>query len=131
MTFLWPEQLRLAVLLPLLVMAYLWLLRRRRRMALRLANVALVKQAAGRNSAPSAQTPPTLALASGLRGIGRCSSATDGSDRLADRSAHDHPGDGRVRQHARGRLSRRTGLRRAGRRQGLAATCRVRCVSVW
>jgi Ca-activated chloride channel homolog len=47
-TFLWPDQLWMALLLPLLVLAYLWLLRRRRRMALRLANVALVKQAAGK-----------------------------------------------------------------------------------
>jgi Ca-activated chloride channel homolog len=61
-TFLWPEQLWLAALLPLLVMAYLWLLRRRRRTALRLANVALVKQAVGRSLHWRRHLPPLLLL---------------------------------------------------------------------
>lgn len=49
MTFLWPEMLWLAGLLPLLVLVYIWLLRRRKRVTLRFASLALVKQAAGKS----------------------------------------------------------------------------------
>ena len=47
MTFIWPRLLWLLVLLPLLVLLYLWLLRKRRKSTVRLASIALAKQAAG------------------------------------------------------------------------------------
>ena len=46
MNFLWPTALWLMLLVPLLVLAYLWLLRRRKKNALSYASLALVKQAA-------------------------------------------------------------------------------------
>jgi Ca-activated chloride channel family protein len=45
MTFLWLDMLWLAALLPLLALAYVWLLRRRKKAVLRYSSVALVKQA--------------------------------------------------------------------------------------
>ena len=45
MTFLWPEALWLAAGLPLLVVAYWLILRRRKKFAVRYSNLALVKQA--------------------------------------------------------------------------------------
>lgn len=49
MKFLWPEGLWAAALLaPLLVLLYLWLLHRRKKSTVRFASVALVKQALGK-----------------------------------------------------------------------------------
>ena len=49
MHFLWPQQLWLLLLLPLLVLLYAWLLRRRKKLAVRYASISLVKEAmAGR-----------------------------------------------------------------------------------
>ena len=45
MTFQWPEFLWLAAVLPLLVMAYVYLLRRRKKFAVRYSNLALLKEA--------------------------------------------------------------------------------------
>ena len=45
MTFLWPEALWLAAALPLLVVAYWLILRRRKKFAVRYSNLALVKAA--------------------------------------------------------------------------------------
>ena len=50
MTFLWPEMLCLALLLPLLVVLYAWLLRLRKSASLRVASLMLVKEAMGRHS---------------------------------------------------------------------------------
>lgn len=61
--FLWPEMLWLLVALPLLVLLYLWLMRRRKKVALRYANLALVKQAMGRSAAWRRYVPPALMLA--------------------------------------------------------------------
>ena len=47
MTFLWPEMLFLLLLVPLLVGLYLWLLRRRKKAALRYASLAIVREAMG------------------------------------------------------------------------------------
>lgn len=46
MFFLWPENLWLMLALPLLVAGYLWLLRRRRRLALRFSSLGVVRAAA-------------------------------------------------------------------------------------
>jgi Ca-activated chloride channel family protein len=45
MKFIWPQMLWLMAILPLLVLGYLWLLRRKRRDGLRFANLALVRAA--------------------------------------------------------------------------------------
>jgi len=58
--FLWPEALALLALLPVLVLAYVWLLRRKRKSALRYANLGMVKEAMGRGSAIRRHVPPAL-----------------------------------------------------------------------
>jgi Ca-activated chloride channel family protein len=62
MTFLWPESLWLLLLLPLLVAAYLWLLARRRKYALRFASLGLVKEALGGGARWRRHVPPLLFL---------------------------------------------------------------------
>ena len=44
-TFLWPQFLWLLLALPLLLLGYLWLLRRRQQTALRFASLAIVREA--------------------------------------------------------------------------------------
>jgi Ca-activated chloride channel family protein len=61
-TFLWPEQLWLALLLPLLVLLYSWLLLRRRKLVLRLGNLGLAKRAAGKSTSWRRHLPPLLLL---------------------------------------------------------------------
>jgi Ca-activated chloride channel family protein len=63
MTFLWPDLLWALVLVPLLVLGYVWLLRRRRKTALRYANLSLVKQAIGKGGVWRRHVPPVLLLA--------------------------------------------------------------------
>src|SRR5262245_172183 len=64
MTFATPLALFLLVLVPLLLAAYLWRLRRRRRQALRFSNVALVRMAVPRRSRWRRHVPVALFLAS-------------------------------------------------------------------
>ncbi|MEY4749884.1 MAG: hypothetical protein RIQ60_2098 [Pseudomonadota bacterium] len=74
MSWLWPELLWLMLLVPALVLLYLWLLARRKRTAVRLASLALVKQAMGRGPGWRRHVPPALlllALALLLLGSGR------------------------------------------------------------
>ncbi|MFT3721613.1 VWA domain-containing protein [Pseudorhodoferax sp.] len=61
--FLWPQLLWLLWAIPLLMLAYLWLLRRRRQPVLRYASLALVRQAAPRHPAWRRHVPPALLLA--------------------------------------------------------------------
>lgn len=63
MTFIWMDMLWLLLLVPLLMAAYVWLLRRRRKAAVRYANLALVKQAMGRSVGWRRHVPPALFLA--------------------------------------------------------------------
>jgi Ca-activated chloride channel family protein len=63
MKFLWPEMLPLLALLPAVVGVYLWLLRRKRRAALRYASLAVMKDAAGAGARIRRHVPPTLFLA--------------------------------------------------------------------
>ena len=63
MNFLWPEALWTLLLLPALVLAYLGLLKRRKKNTVRLASVALVKQALGSGPGWRRHLPPALLLA--------------------------------------------------------------------
>jgi Ca-activated chloride channel homolog len=63
MNLLWPEWLWSLLLLPLLVAAYLALLARRKKNTVRLASVALVKQALGTGPGWRRHVPPALLLA--------------------------------------------------------------------
>ena len=60
MSFLWPPSLWLLLVLPLLPLAYAWLLRRRRKAAVRFSSVALVRAASGRSW--RRHVPPALFL---------------------------------------------------------------------
>ena len=62
MTFEWPEALWLLLGLPLLVAGYLWLLKRRKRQAIRYSSLALVKAAIGSGPTWRRHVPPALLL---------------------------------------------------------------------
>ena len=62
MTFVWPAMLWLALVLPVLVLLYLWLLRRRRAEALRYPSLGLVRQAVGKGLRWRRHLPPALLL---------------------------------------------------------------------
>jgi Ca-activated chloride channel family protein len=62
MTFLWPEALWLLALLPLLILIYIWLLRRKNRSAVRYANLGMIKEAMGVGSKVRRHVPPALFL---------------------------------------------------------------------
>jgi Ca-activated chloride channel family protein len=64
MTFLWPEFLWLGLLLPVLVLLYVWLMHRRKQSAIRYASLSLVKDALGKGAAWRRRVPPLLMLAS-------------------------------------------------------------------
>lgn len=60
MSVLWPDALALLALLPVLALAYVWLLRRKRKSAVRYANLGMVKEAMGPRSAIRRHVPPLL-----------------------------------------------------------------------
>ena len=62
MTFLWPELLWLLLALPLLVAAYLLLLRRKQRSALRYASLSGIRDALGVTQRVRRHIPPALFL---------------------------------------------------------------------
>jgi Ca-activated chloride channel homolog len=62
MTFLWPQWLWLAVLLPLLVAWYVLMLRRRAKRAMRYASLAIVNEAIGTAGRVRRHVPPALML---------------------------------------------------------------------
>jgi Ca-activated chloride channel family protein len=63
MTFIWMEALWLLLLVPILVAGYLWLMRRRKKSAIRYANLAIVRQAMGPAAGWRRHVPPALLLA--------------------------------------------------------------------
>ncbi|HXE47731.1 MAG TPA: VWA domain-containing protein, partial [Ramlibacter sp.] len=62
MNFLWPQFLWLLLALPLLVLLYIWLLRRKKKMALRYASLSIVKEAMGAGQTLRRHIPPALFL---------------------------------------------------------------------
>jgi Ca-activated chloride channel homolog len=62
MSFLWPQNLWLLLALPLLVLGYVWLLRRKKKMAVRYASLAIVKEALGAGRQWRRHLPPALFL---------------------------------------------------------------------
>lgn len=62
MQFLWPEFLWLLLALPLLVLLYVWLLRRKKKTALRYASLSIVKEAMGPGQSIRRHIPPFLFL---------------------------------------------------------------------
>lgn len=62
MNFLWPQFLWLLLALPLLLAAYLWLLRRKKKMAVRYASLSIIKEAMGRGHQWRRHIPPLLFL---------------------------------------------------------------------
>ena len=62
LNFIWPDFLWGLLAIPLLVVLYVWLLRRRKKTTLRYASLSLVKEALGGRSAWRRHVPPALML---------------------------------------------------------------------
>jgi Ca-activated chloride channel family protein len=62
MHFLWAQNLWLLAALPLLVLVYVWLLRRKRKLAVRYASLSVVKEAMGAGQQIRRHIPPALFL---------------------------------------------------------------------
>lgn len=60
--FLWPEFLWLLLLLPLLVLWYMWLLKRRRKLAANFSSLSIIKLAAAGQASWRRHVPPALFL---------------------------------------------------------------------
>src|SRR5512139_1239319 len=63
LTFAWPNMLWLLLTVPALVAFYVWLLRRKKKSAVRYANLGLVKEAMGTGQRFRRHVPPLLFLA--------------------------------------------------------------------
>ncbi len=61
-TFLWPQFLWLMLAVPVLVLVYLWLLRRKKKLTLRYASLSIVKEALGSSMSWRRHIPPLLFL---------------------------------------------------------------------
>jgi Ca-activated chloride channel family protein len=62
MTFLWPRMLALLGIVPLVVLAYVWFLRRRKKNAVRYASLSLIREALGSGPGWRRHVPPALFL---------------------------------------------------------------------
>jgi Ca-activated chloride channel homolog len=74
MSFLWPEMLWLMLVLPMLLAAYILVLRRKKKLALRYANLAIVRDAMGMGNRVKRHIPPLLfflALAAMILAVAR------------------------------------------------------------
>lgn len=60
--FLWPDMFWLLLLIPLLILAYVWAQRRRSQYALRYASLSLVKEAIGKGPGIRRHIPPAIFL---------------------------------------------------------------------
>ena len=63
MSFLWPGNLLLVLVVPALIAAYIWAQRRRQKYALRYASLSLVREAMGNGPGRKRHIPPALFLA--------------------------------------------------------------------
>ena len=61
-TFMWPQFLWLLLAVPVLVAVYIWLLRRKKKLALRYASLSIVKEAMGAGMHWRRHVPPILFL---------------------------------------------------------------------
>ena len=61
-TFMWPQLLWLLLAVPVLVLVYLWLLKRKKKLALRYASLSIVKEALGTSLSWRRHVPPVLFL---------------------------------------------------------------------
>jgi len=59
-SFLWPHALWLAAVLPMLLAAYVWILARKRKAAVRYANLGMIKEAMGPGARIRRHVPPAL-----------------------------------------------------------------------
>ncbi|MES2532599.1 MAG: VWA domain-containing protein [Pseudomonadota bacterium] len=64
MNFLWPQFLWLLLAVPLLVLLYVWLMRRKKKLALRYASLSIVREAMGVRQTMRRHIPPLLFLLS-------------------------------------------------------------------
>ena len=64
LVFIWPQLLWLLLLVPLLVLLYLWLLRRKKKTVVRYASLSLIKEAMGAGQSIRRHIPPALFLLS-------------------------------------------------------------------
>jgi Ca-activated chloride channel homolog len=62
MNFVWPELLWLALVLPVLLAAYVYVLRRRKKLAVRYASLSMVREAMGAGQRIKRHIPPALFL---------------------------------------------------------------------
>jgi Ca-activated chloride channel family protein len=62
MNFLWPQFLWTLAVLPALILLYAWLLRRKKKLALRYASLSLVREAMGAGQSVRRHIPPALFL---------------------------------------------------------------------
>lgn len=62
MNFLWPQFLWLLLAVPLLVLLYLWLIRRKKKLALRYASLSIVREAMSAGQSVRRHIPPLLFL---------------------------------------------------------------------
>ena len=62
MSFMWPTLLWLLLALPLLVLLYVWLMRRKKKLALRFASLSIVREAMGTGPGVRRHIPPLLFL---------------------------------------------------------------------
>ena len=69
MSFIWPTLLWLLALLPLLVLTYIWLLRKKRKTTVRLASVQVAKLALGKGPGWRRHVPPALMLLAVAAGL--------------------------------------------------------------
>jgi len=60
LSFLWPEMLWLLLVLPILLACYIWILKRRKKLALRYASLSMVREAMGAGQRIKRHIPPAL-----------------------------------------------------------------------